>query len=282
MSTILDEIAEYTRARIEAEKIVVSPAEMQKMAEDCSVRPAIQNAVDKEGSSQANVDPDIQFAFEKKLAAPGMSFICECKKSSPSKGVIAEDFPYLDIAKAYEAAGAAAVSVLTEPNWFMGSDRYLEEITGSVSIPCLRKDFTIDSYMIYQAKVLGASAVLLIVSLLDPAELRDYIDIADSLGLSALVEAHNKAEVETALRCGARVIGVNNRNLHDFSVNTDNAASLRKLVPDDVLFVAESGIKTREDVKKMEHIGADAVLVGETLMRAPDKAAKLRELAGAK
>lgn len=261
MSTILDEIAEYTRARIEHEKELVSFDEVQRRAEQ------------KAESTEA-------FAFERALMKPGMSFICECKHSSPSKGMIVADFPFLDIAQAYERAGAAAVSVLTEPRWFRGSDEYLKEIAESISIPCLRKDFTIDSYMIYQAKALGAAAVLLIVSILDEKELADFIKVADSLGLSSLVEAHDAREIEIALSANARIIGVNNRNLHDFSVNTDNSAELRRLVPDDVLFVAESGITTREDVRKMEEIRADAVLVGEAMMKADDKKAKLMVLRG--
>lgn len=261
MSTILDTIAEYTKGRIAREKEVVPPDDMRMLAEQ------------KDGKTEA-------FAFESALKKPDMSFICECKKASPSKGLIVADFPFLDIARSYENAGAAAISVLTEPKWFLGSDEYLEAIAANVSIPCLRKDFVVDSYMIYQAKVLGASAVLLIVSLLDKDKLSDYIGIADSLGLSALVEAHDPDEINTALDAGARIIGVNNRNLHDFSVNTDNARELRKLVPDDVLFVAESGIRSREDVREMKDIGADAVLVGETLMKAPDREAKLRELKG--
>ena len=215
--------------------------------------------------------PKCNGAFEKALKGEDISFICECKKASPSKGIIAEDFPYLEIAKEYEAAGADCISVLTEPKWFLGSDIYLEEIAQTVSIPCLRKDFTVDDYMIYQARLLGASAVLLICSILDRVQLKEYLTLCDELGLSALTEAHDEDEVETALECGARIIGVNNRNLRDFSVNTDNSRRLRELIPQDVLFVSESGIKGYEDVEKLRNIGADAVLVGETLMRAEDK-----------
>lgn len=220
------------------------------------------------------------FTFEKALRKPGISFICECKKASPSKGLISPDFPYLRIAKDYEAAGADCISVLTEPKWFLGSDQYLKEIASSVDIPCLRKDFTVDEYMIYEAKVLGASAVLLICSILDKDRLRDYLSVCDSLGLSALVEAHDETEVRTALDIGARIIGVNNRDLRDFSVNTDNSKRLRELIPSDVIFVSESGISTPEDVKALREAGADAVLIGETLMRAPDKKARLAELRG--
>lgn len=220
------------------------------------------------------------FAFEKALRKDGISFICECKKASPSKGLIAPEFPYLQIAEEYEAAGADGISVLTEPKWFLGSDKYLKEIVDVVSIPCLRKDFTVDEYMIYEAKALGASAVLLICSILGKSEIREYIQICDDLGLSALVETHDEREVQMALDAGARVIGVNNRNLKDFSVNTDNSRRLRELIPSEVLFVSESGVQTAEDVAALRAIGADAVLIGETLMRAADKKAKLAELRG--
>ena len=220
------------------------------------------------------------FAFEKALRKDGISFFCECNKASPSKGLIAPEFPYLQIAEEYEAAGADCISVLTEPKWFLGSDEYLREIADAVSIPCLRKDFTVDEYMIYEAKVLGASAVLLICSILGKSEIREYIQICDELGLSALVETHDEREVQMALDAGARMIGVNNRNLKDFSVNTDNSRRLRELIPSEVLFVSESGVQTAEDVAALRAIGADAVLIGETLMRAADKKAKLAELRG--
>lgn len=221
------------------------------------------------------------FAFEQALKKEDVSFICECKKASPSKGLIAPNFPYLEITKEYETAGADCISVLTEPKWFLGNDEYLKEIAKTVSIPCLRKDFTVDEYQIYQAKVLGASAVLLICSLLTEDQIKDYIRICDNLGLSALVEAHDEQEVQTALNTGARIIGVNNRNLKDFSVDTDNSRRLRELIPPNILFVSESGVRTAEDVAALRKIGADAVLIGETLMRASDKRAKLAELRGA-
>lgn len=219
--------------------------------------------------------PRGDFAFERALGKPGMSFICECKKASPSKGLIAPDFPYLSIAGAYAEAGADAISVLTEPKWFLGSDTFLREIAAQVQVPCLRKDFTVDAYMIYEAKLLGASAVLLIVSLLREEQLRTYMEICDELGLSALVEAHEEEEVRTALRAGARVVGVNNRNLKDFSVDTENSRRLRELVPEDVIFVSESGVRDAEDIRRLSAMGADAVLIGETLMRAKDKKAML-------
>lgn len=218
------------------------------------------------------------FAFEKALKREGLSFICECKKASPSKGVIASEFPYIEIAKDYESAGADCISVLTEPKYFLGSDEYLLEIAETVSIPVLRKDFIVDEFMIYQAKFLGASAVLLICAILDDKTLERYIKLCDELGLSALVEAHDEREIKTALNLGARVIGVNNRNLRDFSVDITNSSRLRELVPSDVLFVSESGINSPEDVRRVRDMGADAILIGEVLMRAPDKCAKLAEL----
>ena len=238
------------------------------------------------------------FRFEKALSGPDISFICEIKQASPSKGQIwtpAPDdictsdctsdrhlfkFPYLEIAREYEAAGAECISVLTEPKWFKGDGEFLRRITQEVSTPCIRKDFTVDEYMIYEAKVLGASAVLLICSILDEDTLSSYIRIADSLGLSSLVEAHDSEEIRMAADAGARMIGVNNRNLKDFTVDVTNSGRLRSLVPDGVLFVAESGIRTAQDVQLLREIGTDACLVGETLMRAVDKSAMLRELRG--
>lgn len=257
--TILDEIATFAKQR-------VSFAQMTISAEDIKAR--------------ALELPRGNFDFETALKSGDIAFICECKKASPSKGLIAPDFPYLQIAKGYERAGANAISVLTEPKWFLGSDDYLAEVASAVSIPCLRKDFTVDDYMIYEAKLLGASAVLLICSILSKQQIADYIELCDALGMSALVEAHDDEEVRVALEAGARIIGVNNRNLKDFTVDTENSKRLRELVPTDVLFVAESGIKTAEDVAAMRNVGADAVLVGETLMTAEDKAAKLLELRG--
>lgn len=255
--TILDEIAQYAVLRVNRAKEIKPLSEVKQ---------------------RALALPKKDFSFEKALSAPGISFICECKKASPSKGVIAKDFPYLEIAKEYEKAGADCISVLTEPKWFLGKDEYLQEIAEEVSIPCIRKDFVVDEYMIYEARLLGASAVLLICSILNTEQIREYIGICDELGLSALVEAHDEAEVKMALDAGARIIGVNNRNLKDFSVDTGNSGRLRALIPQDILFVSESGVKDASDVKAIREMGADAVLVGETLMRAADKKAKLDEL----
>ena len=263
--TILDQLADHARERTEAARRRV-PLEV--------VRRRAMEAARQQGAGGAGSD----LPFEKALKKPGISFICECKKASPSKGLIAPDFPYLQIAKDYEAAGADCISVLTEPKWFLGDDRYLREISEAVSIPCLRKDFTVDEYMIYEAKVLGASAVLLICSILSEAQVKEYIGICDSLGLSALVETHDGNEVKMALRAGARIIGVNNRNLKDFSVDTENSRRLRELIPPEVLFVSESGVKNADDVRRLREIGADAVLIGEALMRAGDKKAELGKL----
>ena len=259
-NTILDEISEYTKGRVEDYKALISPADMKAKAE--------------------SLNPETGFPFENALRKDKISFICEVKKASPSKGIICGDFPYLKIALDYEAAGADAISVLTEPNWFLGNDSYLSTIKSAVTIPVLRKDFTVDEYMIYQAKVLGADAVLLIVSLLSDEQLCEYLDIADTLGLSALTECHDESEIETAISLGARLIGVNNRNLRNFSVNPLNALSLRDKVPSGILFVSESGISERSQVESLEQNGVDAVLVGETLMKSDDKKSCLRYLRG--
>lgn len=263
---ILDVIAEKTRERIALEKQVYSFENMRRDAEQL---------VKVSANDMVN---DRKYPFEQALKEPGLSFICEVKKASPSKGVIAGYFPYLEIAKDYEAAGAAAISVLTEPCYFQGKNDYLKEIAATIKIPVLRKDFTIDSYMIYEAKTLGASAILLICSILEEAQLREYRLIAEALGMSALVEAHDESEVECALRSGARIIGVNNRNLQTFEVDVTNSIRLRSLVPDEYVFVSESGIKGPEDTRKLYENGTDAVLIGETLMRSADKKAALNIL----
>ena len=262
---ILQEITERTKDRIETQKKVLPPNKVIEMAQlKC-----------RDGFSC-----QYDFSFEKVLCSDDIAFICEIKKASPSKGIIAENFPYLDIAKEYERAGAAAISVLTEPHYFKGNDLYLKEIAATVSIPLLRKDFTVDSYMIYEAKVLGADAILLICAILNQDTLAEYINIAHSLGLSALVEAHTEAEVDMALAAGARIIGVNNRNLQNFEVDITLSERLRKMVPPSIVFVSESGVSRPEDVDKLRQNGVDAVLVGEILMRSPDKKAALNELRG--
>ena len=261
MNSILDVLANSARERV-AESQKTLPLEVLKE------------------SASAVVNPLGDFAFEKALRKPDVSFICECKKASPSKGIIAVDFPYVEIAKEYELAGADCVSVLTEPTRFLGADEYLAEIAKATTIPCLRKDFTVDEYMIYQAKLLGASAVLLICAILDEDSLARFLELSDALGLTALVETRDESEIATALRLGAHVVGVNNRNLKDFSVDMNVSLKLRELVGPKALFVAESGISAPEDVEKLRKIGVDAVLVGEALMRASDKKRALEELRG--
>ena len=258
---ILEKITERTKERIEEEKKIVPLEEVRRQAEEKGIKDQIP-------------------AFEQALRADGLSFICEAKKASPSKGLIAPDFPYVEIAKEYEAAGASAISCLTEPFYFMGSDTYLREITETVAIPVLRKDFTVDKYMIYQAKAFGASAVLLICTILDDQELLEYRELAESLGMDALVEAHDEEEVARALKAGAKIVGVNNRDLKTFKVDMNNSIRLRNLAPYNVVFVSESGIKNAGDIAILERNRVGAVLIGETLMRSPDKKAALEELNG--
>jgi len=278
-STILEELAAAARRRVEESKARCPFAEVRTRAETVAEAAVAQESL-CEGKADVHMRAGRHLPFEQALAAPGMSFICEVKKASPSKGVIAEDFPYLEIAREYELAGAAAVSVLTEPTRFLGSDEYLREIAAALHIPALRKDFTVDAYQVYEAKTLGAAAVLLICALLTESQLREFITIADGLGLSCLVEAHDEREVAAALAAGARLVGVNNRNLHTFEVDLAVSERLRQLVPDDIIFVAESGIHTADDIRRLKDIGADAVLIGESLMRAEDKKAALDSLRG--
>ena len=257
---ILDKIIEATKIRVAQEKQVESPEAVKAAA--------------------LALPSDTGFPFEAALRQQDFNFICEVKKASPSKGIIAEHFPYLDIAKEYEVAGAAAISVLTEPDFFKGDKKYLQEIASTVKIPVLRKDFIIDEYQIYQAKVWGASAILLICACLDVPTLTKFRELADSLGLSSLVEAHDEAEVQMAIDCGARIIGVNNRNLKDFTVDVQNSVRLRNLVQDDVIFVSESGLETPEDIQVLRDNNIGVALMGETFMRSPNKVEKLAYLYG--
>jgi len=259
---ILDILADAARQRVKRSKAHITGEEMERRARSIEVASG--------------------FPFETALARPGINFICEIKKASPSQGVIDPQYDYLAIAREYEQAGAAAISVLTEPDFFQGSDSHLQEISQVVAIPLLRKDFTVDAYQLYEAKVIGAAAVLLICALLDTATIRNYIKICDELGLSALVEAHDAAEIARALEAGARIIGINNRDLKDFTVYLNNSVELRQLVPDGVIFVAESGIKTAADIAVLRQNRVNAVLIGEVLMRSPDKAQMLSELKGEK
>ena len=257
---ILDKIIEATKIRVAQEKQVESPESVKAAA--------------------LALPSDTGFLFEAALRQQDFNFICEVKKASPSKGIIAEHFPYLDIAKEYEVAGAAAISVLTEPDFFKGDKKYLQEIASTVKIPVLRKDFIIDEYQIYQAKVWGASAILLICACLDMPTLTKFRELADSLGLSSLVEAHDEHEVQMAIDCGARIIGVNNRNLKDFTVDVQNSVRLRNLVQDDVIFVSESGLETPEDIQVLRDNNIGVALMGETFMRSHNKVEKLAYLYG--
>ena len=255
---MLDEIVEKTKQRVENAKEIIPLDELKKEV--------------------LQLETSDEFPFKKALSGDDIAIIAEVKKASPSKGLIAEDFDYLKIAKEYEEAGASAISVLTEPYFFQGDDEYLKEIAEAVSIPVLRKDFVVDEYMIWQAKLLGASAVLLIVSILDVVQLKKYLDLAHDLGLSAIVETHDGSEIMRAMTVGAEIIGVNNRNLNDFTVDIENSISLRRCVSGDAIFISESGIKTKEDVTRLKENDVDAVLIGETLMKSDDKKAMISEL----
>lgn len=256
--TILDQLAAHARQRVAADQAENSLDVLQAQCQ----------ALGRADGAR----------FRAALAKPGLSFICEVKKASPSKGVIAQDFPYRDIARDYEYAGADAISCLTEPKWFLGSDQIFTDIRQAVDTPMLRKDFTVDAYQLYQARIMGADCVLLICALLDTKTLERYLGLCDDLGLSALVEAHDSQEIASAVAAGAEIIGVNNRNLKDFSVNFDNAARLRDQIPPGMLYVAESGVKTPADAAAVKAMGADGVLIGEALMRAKDKGAMLAAL----
>ena len=258
MIEMLDEIVQKTKERLEISKQ--------------------EKSLDELKSEVNELDISLDFPFKTALSDSEISIIAEVKRASPSKGMIADDFDYVLIAKEYEDAGASAISVLTEPYFFKGSNDYLKEISQNVTIPLLRKDFIIDEYMIWEAKLLGASAVLLIVSILDIVQLKKFLDLAHDLGLSAIVEAHDGNEIRTALNVGAEIIGVNNRDLTDFSVDIENSINLRRCVSGEVIFISESGIKTPEDVRKLKENNVDAVLIGETLMKSDDKKALISEL----
>ena len=264
MTTILDELADAARVRVQQARATRPLEEVRERAL------ALRGRQSRFADALSGRD----------TAGDTLHFICECKRASPSKGLIAPDFPYRDIARAYEAAGASAISVLTEPTRFLGSDDYLREIAAEVRIPCLCKDFTVDAYQIYEAKLLGAQAVLLICSLLDAETIHQFLALCDTLGIAALVETHDEHEIATALAAGARIIGVNNRSLKDFSVDVTTSIRLRELVPPEIPFVAESGIHTAADVAVLRENGVNAVLVGEQLMRSPDKQAALTDLRG--
>lgn len=257
---ILEKLADLSRERVKADQARIPETEMKTQAE---------------ALGQGNGED-----FLAALRKPGISFICEIKKASPSKGLISPDFPYLKIAAGYEQAGADCISCLTEPEFFLGSDQIFREIRDRVSLPMLRKDFTVSPYQLDQARVMGANAALLIVSLMDEQKLAMFLERCDALGIAALVETHDETEIRAAVAAGAKIIGVNNRNLKDFSVDFDNAARLRDRIPAGCIYVAESGVKTPEDVERLRRIGADAALIGETLMRAVDPGEMLKRLKG--
>lgn len=270
---ILNEIAAKTKERIQKEKLEIPEKDLIQIIQKRKVQILLH-------PEQQSITSRTPHSFYQALKKEGMSYICEVKKASPSKGLIAPAFPYLEIAKEYQEAGAAAISCLTEPFYFQGSDRYLQEITAAVDIPVLRKDFTVDEYMIFQAAAYGAAAVLLICAILNDEQLKEYRELAEELGMDALVEAHDEKEAERALKSGAKIIGVNNRDLKTFQVDMQNSIRLRKLAPENVVFVSESGIKTSDDIQKLYDNQVDAVLIGETLMRSQDKKAALEELNG--
>lgn len=270
---ILNEIAAKTKERIQKEKLEIPEKDLIQMIQKRKVQILLH-------PEQQSITSRTPHSFYQALKKEGMSYICEVKKASPSKGLIAPAFLYLEIAKEYQEAGAAAISCLTEPFYFQGSDRYLQESTAAVDIPVLRKDFTVDEYMIFQAAAYGAAAVLLICAILNDEQLKEYRELAEELGMDALVEAHDEEETERALKSGARIIGVNNRDLKTFQVDMQNSIRLRKLAPENVVFVSESGIKTSDDIQKLYDNQVDAVLIGETLMRSQDKKATLEELNG--
>lgn len=257
--TILDKLAEHAKERVLEAKRITSLSSLISQVEKI-----------EKGS----------FAFEKAIYKDEMSFICECKKASPSKGVIAEQYDPLSIAKEYERIGADCVSVLTEPKWFLGSNSHLKEVASTISLPCIRKDFIVDEYMIYEARTLGAEAILLICSILTPKQIKDYIEICDNLGIAALVETHDIEEAKVAIDAGSRLIGINNRNLKDFSVNMKNTEDVCKIIPKDIAIISESGIKEPEEIKTLDEMGIRAVLIGETFMRASDKQSLMNSFKG--
>lgn len=257
---ILDIIVEKTKERVDEQKKICPLEVLKKEAKGCVAERV--------------------FPFEETLKSDEITFICEVKKASPSKGVIAENFPYCRIAREYEEAGAGAISVLTEPSFFLGKDEYLKEIKQEVRLPLLRKDFVVDEYMIYEAAVMGADVILLICAILSDQQMKSFFTLADSLGLSVLFEVHDEIEVRRALKAGARIVGVNNRNLRDFSVDLNNSIRLREFVPESVLFISESGIRSAEDIRVLKEAGVHGVLIGETLMRSTDKRKAIEELRG--
>ena len=226
--------------------------------------------------------PRKDFIFKNALSGDKIKIISEIKKASPSKGLICQDFDPIKIAKEYNEAKTDCISILTEPYFFLGNNAYIKDVKKVTDIPILRKDFIIDEKQIYESKIIGADCILLICAILDEKKLKEFLNLAHKLCLSALVEAHNEDEIKTALNCNAEIIGVNNRNLKTFEVDFNNTFKLRKLVPDDIIFVCESGIKTREDIIKLEENNVNAVLIGETFMKSKNKIEEIKKLRGEK
>ena len=277
---ILGKIAESTFTRVKEAKKNLPPEQIKKIYREGAQKINNDNPPSAP-SSPLWLKNNIPLSFKNALTAPGLSFICEVKKASPSKGIISEDFPWMQIAKEYEEGGAAAISVLTEPEFFLGSDQYLREISTSVKIPTLRKDFIIDTYKLYEAKLWGAKAALLICALLEPETLSSFLLTAEELELDCLVEIHSEEEAKEALAAGARIIGINNRDLTTFQVDTGLTSRLRKRIPEGVLTVAESGINCADDIRALKDTGVDAVLIGESLMRSSNRKLFLQDLLSA-
>ena len=224
--------------------------------------------------------PERARPFRAALQGPGIRLIAEVKGASPSAGTIRPQFDPAEIARGFERAGAAAISVLTDRRYFQGADEHLVAARAAVRVPVLRKDFTVDAYQVYEARALDADAVLLIVAVLPAPALADLQDLAHELGMAALVEVHTEVELDAALAVHAPLIGMNNRNLDTLETSLDTSRRLRPRIPPGVTVVAESGFEERSQVEEMERLGVSAVLVGTALMRAPDPAARLRELLG--
>ena len=266
---ILDTLATVAKRRV---------AKLEKVKSLAAVREEAEQIYKESAMGSGNASACRAKSFMANLQRPGLNFICECKKASPSKGLISPDFPYLEIAKAYERGGGAAISVLTEPEYFLGLDIYLQEIAAQVNLPVLRKDFTVSPYQIYEAKTLGANAVLLICAILSASQLKEYRLAAESIGLDALVETHDGQEIETALKSGAKIVGINNRNLKDFTVDISACLQLRKEIPQDRICIAESGIRNEDDIRSLKVKGFNGVLIGETLMSSGNPEEMLRRL----
>jgi len=255
---ILDQIVVDNRLELEARKRSLPLAELRRVA----------------------LEQPLPLDFASALHGNHIKLIAEVKKASPSMGIIRPDFNPVEIAQTYAGNGAAAISVLTEARYFQGSLNHLRDIRKALGnrLPLLRKDFLCDPYQIYESRAYGADSLLLIVAILKPEKLEELLRLSYELGMSCLVEVHSETELEIALRSGARIIGINNRDLTTFTVDLTTTERLRPLIPSDRIVVSESGIKDRSDMEKLKKCGVDAVLIGASLMSAPDIAAKMKEL----